>query len=33
MDEKYMNIALDEAVKSYKKGDVPVGAIIVYKIR
>ncbi len=31
MDEKYMNIALDEAVKSYKKGDVPVGAIIVYK--
>lgn len=31
MDEKYMNIALEEALKSYKKGDVPVGAIIVYK--
>ncbi len=31
MDEKYMNVALEEALKSYKKGDVPVGAIIVYK--
>lgn len=26
-----MNIALDEALKSYKKGDVPVGAVVVYK--
>lgn len=26
---KYMNIALKEALKSYKKGDVPVGAVIV----
>ncbi len=31
MDEKYMNIALEEAYKSYEKGDVPVGAIVVYK--
>ena len=31
MDEKYMNIALEEACKSYEKGDVPVGAIVVYK--
>ena len=29
MDEKYMLEALKEAEKSYKKGDVPVGAIIV----
>jgi tRNA(adenine34) deaminase len=29
MDEKYMNIALKEAAKAYKKGDVPVGAVIV----
>ncbi len=29
MDEKYMNIALEEALKSYRKGDVPVGAIVV----
>lgn len=31
MDEKYMNIALEEAYKSYEKGDVPVGAVVVYK--
>lgn len=29
MMEKYMKIALKEAKKSYLKGDVPVGAIIV----
>ncbi len=29
--EEYMKIALEEATKSYKKGDVPVGAVIVYK--
>lgn len=29
MDEKYMRIALKEALKAYKKGDVPVGCIIV----
>lgn len=28
---KYMEIALNEAKKSYKKGDVPVGAVIVKK--
>ena len=30
MNEKYMLEALKEAKKSYNKGDVPVGAIIVY---
>lgn len=29
MDEKYMKEAFKEALKAYKKGDVPVGAIIV----
>jgi len=29
MNEKYIDLALKEAYKSYKKGDVPVGAIIV----
>ncbi len=29
MDEKYMKMALLEAKKAYKKGDVPVGAVIV----
>ena len=29
MNEYYMQIALKEALKSYKKDDVPVGAIIV----
>lgn len=29
MNEKYMKIAYKEALKAYKKGDVPVGAIIV----
>lgn len=28
-DEYYMNIAYNEALKAYKKGEVPVGAIIV----
>lgn len=28
-DEEYMQIALDEAKKAYKKNEVPVGAIIV----
>ncbi len=28
--EKYMQLALKEAYKSYKCGDVPVGAVIVY---
>ena len=28
-DEQYMNMALKEAMKAYKKGEVPVGAIIV----
>ena len=27
--EKYMKIAINEAKKAYKKGDIPVGAIIV----
>ena len=31
MKEKYMNIALNEAKKSLKYGEVPVGCIIVYK--
>lgn len=29
MNEKYMEIALKEAEKAYKKGDIPVGAVIV----
>ncbi len=29
VDEKYMQIALKEAQKAYKKGEVPVGAVIV----
>ena len=28
-DEYYMNLALKEAKKAYKKGEVPVGAIVV----
>ena len=28
-DEKYMNIALDEAKKAFDEGEVPVGAVIV----
>lgn len=28
-DEKYMKIALDEARKGFKKGEVPIGAVIV----
>lgn len=30
MDEKFMQLALKEAEKSYKKGDVPVGAVLVF---
>lgn len=33
MNEKYMKIALEEAKKAYKKGDVPVGAVIIKKNR
>lgn len=29
MDEKYMNIALQESLKSLKKNEVPVGCVIV----
>ena len=29
MNEKYMKIALKEAQKAYKKGEVPVGAVII----
>ena len=29
LEEKYMEIAIEEATKSFKKGDVPVGAVIV----
>ena len=29
MNEKYMNIALIEAKKAYKKNEVPIGCIIV----
>ena len=31
MDEYYMNMALEEAKKAYYAGDVPIGAVIVYK--
>lgn len=31
MHEKYMKIALEEAKKSLKHDDIPVGAVIVYK--
>lgn len=31
MEEKYMKEALNEAKKSFLHGDVPVGAVIVYK--
>ncbi|HHX94037.1 MAG TPA: nucleoside deaminase [Tenericutes bacterium] len=30
MDEKYMKEAYKEAVKAYKKDEVPIGAVIVY---
>ena len=30
MDEKYMDIAIDEAKKAFKNDEVPVGAVIVY---
>ena len=29
MIEKYMDIAIKEAEKAYKRGDVPVGAVII----
>lgn len=31
MDIKYMNEALKEAENGYKKGEVPIGAVVVYK--
>jgi len=31
MDQIYMSAALKEAQKAYKKGEIPVGAVIVYK--
>lgn len=30
MDEKYMDIAIDEAKKAFENDEVPVGAVIVY---
>ena len=30
MEEKYIKLALKEAQKAYKKGEVPVGCVIVY---
>ena len=29
MEDKYMKIAFDEAIKAYKKDEIPVGAVIV----
>lgn len=31
MNERYMEIALKEANKAFRKGEVPIGAVIVYK--
>lgn len=31
MDNKYMELALEEAKKGFNKNEVPVGAVIVYK--
>lgn len=31
MDEKYMILALEEAKKARNKGEIPIGAVIVYK--
>src|SRR5690625_3421170 len=31
MDEKYMELAIEEAIKAKALGEVPVGAIIVYE--
>lgn len=33
MNEYYMKIALEEAKQAYYNGDVPIGAVIVYKNR
>ena len=33
MEEKYMNLAIKEAKKAYNIGEIPVGAVIVYKDR
>jgi tRNA(adenine34) deaminase len=30
-DERYMKLALKEAMKAYKLGEVPIGAVIVYE--
>ena len=29
MREKYMTLALKEAIKAYKKNEIPVGAVVV----
>lgn len=31
MNEKYMDLALKEAKKAYKKKEIPVGAVVVYQ--
>ena len=30
-DTEYMQIALDEAQKAYDEGEIPIGAVLVYK--
>ena len=30
-DTEYMQIALDEAQKAYHEGEIPIGAVLVYK--
>ena len=30
-DTEYMQIALDEAQKAYNEGEIPIGAVLVYK--
>ena len=32
-DTEYMQIALDEAQKAYDEGEIPIGAVLVYKDR
>ncbi len=32
-DEKYMHLALDEAMLAYKAGEIPIGAVVVSKNR
>ena len=31
MNDKFMDLAIKQAKKAYKKGEIPVGAVIVYK--